>query len=65
MIIFNDGSKSNNNEPDFAAKKILQLTKRVQELMSELQSIKSSTRGNYESQKVINCFNEKKQQNKF
>jgi hypothetical protein len=46
-----------NNKPDFAAKKILLLTDRVQELMLELQSIKSSTCGD---DKSIRFFSENK-----
>lgn len=49
-VIIKDSSKPNrNNVSDIATKKILQLTERVQDLMSELQTIKSSTSGDNES----------------
>lgn len=52
-IMKNDGSKCNCNInniiPDFANKKILQLTERVNELMSELKIIKSSASDDYTS----------------
>lgn len=52
-IIKNDSSKCNCNVdniiPDFANKKILQLTERVNELMTELQIIKSSASDGYTS----------------
>uniref|UniRef100_A0A2S2NL35 Uncharacterized protein n=1 Tax=Schizaphis graminum TaxID=13262 RepID=A0A2S2NL35_SCHGA len=52
-IIKNDSLKCNcnynNNIPDFANKKILQLTEKVNELMSELQIIKSSASGDYKT----------------
>lgn len=49
-IINNDSLKSNcNTVPDFANKKILQLTDRVHELMSELQLIKSSASDDYKT----------------
>ncbi|XP_026817194.1 DNA repair protein RAD50-like [Rhopalosiphum maidis] len=42
---------NNNNIPDFANKKILQLTEKVNELMSELQIIKSSASDDYAKNK--------------
>lgn len=49
-LTIKDNSKSNsNNMPDFATKQISQLTERVQELMLELQTIKSFTSGDNES----------------
>lgn len=49
-IITIDSSKSNYNKmPDIANKKILQLTGRVQDLMLELQTIKSYASGDDES----------------
>ena len=54
-IIKNDSLKcncnNNNKKPDFANKKILQLTEKVNELMSELQIIKSSASDDYANSK--------------
>lgn len=56
-LIINDNSKTNYNMPDFATKQISQLTERVQELMLELQTIKSFKSNDNESILLNNLQN--------